>query len=151
MAVFRGRRDGAVAAEFALITPLFFSLLMGAIEYGSIGYSMSAMQLAANVAAREVAVNDLSQAQAQSKAVTYLPGWMQDDTTMTLTQTDPGNPRMNTITVTMTAQAMDATPIAMFTRAAPWTMTTEAFAQQEMPYDSLAGGGDDDDDDDDDD
>lgn len=55
----RRQREGAVAAEFALVAPLFFSLVMGGVEFSSVVYAISSMQLAANIAARDIEVNTL--------------------------------------------------------------------------------------------
>lgn len=68
------QRDGAVAAEFAMIFPIFFSFVAGGLEYGSIAYSINAMQQAANVAARDMAVNRLSAAEARLRMNPFLPG-----------------------------------------------------------------------------
>lgn len=139
----RRRREGAVVAEFALITPVFFSLIFGGLEYGSIVYAMSSMQLAANVAARDIAVNNLSQAEAEARIAPYIPGWMQDDVSLVITQSHPDQPRINTMTVRLDADARDAAVIAMFTKAVSFNIVTEANVQQEMPFDNSFGDDDD--------
>lgn len=147
LAKLRGCRDGSVAAEFGMIAPLFFALSMGGIEYGSVALSASSMQLAANVAAREVAVNRMSEAAVTAKIQPYLPGWMAGNVTVEVSESHPTEPRINVITITMTAPASSATPIAMFTKAMSWTVSAEAHVQQEMPFDTVAGqddGGDND-------
>lgn len=150
MALLR-QREGSVVAEFALVAPLFFTLVMGGIEYGSIVYSMSSMQLAANIAARDIAVNNLSTAQAQARMAPFLPGWMANDVAMVSTESHPDQPRINTRTIRLTANAADAAVISIFTKAATWTVAAEANVQQEMPFNNSPGGDDDDDDGDDDD
>lgn len=136
IAAVRSGRDGAVAAEFALIAPLLFSLLMGTIEYGSVVYSMSSMQYGANVVAREWAVNRLTPAQANARLDTFIPVWLRGHTTLSMQESNPSQPRTNTVTLTVGANSIDATPIAVFTRAHPWTITAQANVQQEMPYDN---------------
>jgi Flp pilus assembly protein TadG len=128
------RREGAVAAEFALVAPLLFSLIMGGIEYGSLVYSMSSMQLAANVTARDIAVNNLSEAEAEARMAPYLPGWMAGDISISLSESHPDQPRINTRKIRLTADAADAVAISIFTRAASWTVSAEANVQQEMPF-----------------
>lgn len=147
---FRSRRDGSVAAEFAMIFPLFFSLVMGGIEYGSIAFSMNAMQQAANVAAREIAVNRLSEAGAKALMTPYLPGWVSNDVSMVMIESHPEQPRINTVTVRLQASAENAAVLPIFSRALPWTVTAEANVQQEMPFDNAVNVDDDVDDDDDD-
>ncbi len=134
-------RSGSVAAEFALVTPIFFSLLFGALEYGSIGYSMSSMQQAANVVARDVAVNSLTQEQAESRLARHLPSWLDGKVNLQLTESHPGEPRINTVSVRLEVPASSATPISIFTRAASWDIVSEANVQQEMPYDNVIPAG----------
>jgi len=140
------RHDGAVAAEFALVAPLFFSFVLGGLEYGTIIYSMSSMQLAASVAARDIAVNNLSSAQAQARMAPYLPGWLLNDVSLTLTESHPDQPRINTVTVRLEAEATDAAVLALFSRAIPWTVVAEANVQMEMPFNNAVVVDDDDDD-----
>lgn len=147
----RKRRDGAVAAEFAMVTPIFFALALGGIEFGSIAMSMSSMQLAANVAAREVAVNRLSEAAASTRASTYLTPWTKSGWELAVTESHPTEPRINTVTVTLSAPASSLAAVSVYTRAFTWTAAAQANVQQEMPFDNSPGGdtgGDGDDDDD---
>lgn len=54
----RGREDGAVAVEFALILPLLILLVVGAIEYGRVFSQYQVFQGAAREGARCAAVQD---------------------------------------------------------------------------------------------
>ncbi len=127
-------RRGAVAAEFALVTPILLTLLMGGFEYGFMAYSMSAMQFGANVVARDIAVNNLSRAEAENRLVAYLPSWMSDDVDMSLTESNPTDPRLNSVTIEVEVPSTSATPIAMVSRLYPWTISASANVRQELPY-----------------
>jgi Flp pilus assembly protein TadG len=127
-------RRGAVAAEFALIFPVLFTLLMGGFEYGFIAYSMSSLQFGANVVARDVAVNNLDRAAAEESLEAFLPPWMRGDVSMIMTEDHPEDPRLNSVTVELQAESTTATPLSLITRAYPLTLTASATVRQELPY-----------------
>ncbi len=127
-------RRGATAAEVALTLPLLTTMILAIFEYGSVVYSYSLMQLGANRVARTVAVNQMTEAQAQSAVTQYLPGWVGNRATVTVTQTAPGDPNTNFINVRVTASATAATPMALLTRAVPWQLTANVSMKQELPY-----------------
>lgn len=130
----RRNRRGAVAAEFALITPLLFSLILGALEYSVVFLSYSSMQFTANAVAREVAVNNLNVADAAAKIKAALPGWFANSVTVVVSESNPGAPQNNVVKVLVTAQADAITPLSVFTTSYPWTLTAEVLMDQELPY-----------------
>lgn len=130
----RADRSGSVAAEFALIVPLLTTLLLGIIEFGTVFFCYSAMQFAANGAARQMAVNVADQATAITAARDVLPGWVRDDVAITVDQSDPGDPNRNVIRVRMVADAQAMAVTGMLTRMVPWTLTADVSIKQELPY-----------------
>jgi Flp pilus assembly protein TadG len=117
-----------------LLVPLLSTFLIGIIEFGTLFYSYSAMQFAATAAARQFAVNVSSEADALAAARDILPGWARDDIAVSLVQSDAADPNRNVITVRMSVDAAAATPLAMITRAVPWTLRAESSVKQELPY-----------------
>jgi Flp pilus assembly protein TadG len=121
--------------EFALITPLFLSLVIGGLEFAFIMFSYSAMQSGTDFAARTVSTNN---ALATHSEVTNLvrsrvPSWLQGSINSTVTQTSLLDARQNVITVRSTVSAASATPIPIFSNAYPWTLATSVVAIQELP------------------
>jgi hypothetical protein len=127
-------RSGAAAAEFALVVPILTTLLFGSLEYGGMLYGMSSMQLAANVVARDVAVNNLDPAAAQARVQRFLPGWMRGHVTVNLVQSNPGTPHLNVIRLRLEAPSSAAAPISLISRLHSWTVSAEADVRQEPPY-----------------
>jgi Flp pilus assembly protein TadG len=127
-------RRGSAAFEFAVISPLLVSFVFGALEFGFVLFSYSSMQLAADIAAREVSVNTAAAAGISAKVKDTLPAWLHDAVTVTVTQTDTKDARKNLISVTVTAPADKATPMPMFTKAYSWTLTTNVSVVQELPF-----------------
>jgi Flp pilus assembly protein TadG len=121
--------------EFAIITPLFLSLILGGLEFAFVMFSYSAMQSGTDFAARTVSTNN---ALATHSEVTNLvrsrvPSWLQASVNSTVTQTNLIDPRQNTITVRSTVNAANATPLPIFSTAYPWTLSTQVVAIQELP------------------
>jgi Flp pilus assembly protein TadG len=127
-------RRGAAATELALILPLLTTMILAVFEYGAVIYSYSAMQFGANRVARTVAVNRMSNAQAQTEVRNYLPGWVRNDVSVAVTQTAPGDPETNLVQVQLAVAAAQATPMALLTRAVPWQLTANVAMKQELPY-----------------
>ena len=127
-------RSGSAASEFALVLPLLTMLLFGVLEFGSIIYSFSAMQFGASNAARSFAVNTADEAAALASARAVLPGWVADDVSLQLAQTNAGDPNSNIIRVTLSVNASRASVISMLTRLVDLPLTAEATTKQELPY-----------------
>lgn len=123
-----------MAVEFAMISPLLFAMVFGAIEYSFILFSYSTMQFGANVVSRQLSVNKVTLAGVPDSVKTYLPSWFKDTATISVTQSDPTNPRTNVVKVRVTLPVSAATPISFFTRSATWTLTADASLNQEIPY-----------------
>lgn len=130
-------RRGAAAAEFALILPVFISMMFGSMEFSVLLYSYSSMQTAARDAARQVAVNSLTPTEAKNKLAAKMPKWMSGDTTVSITQTAPADPSSNIIQVNVSVPANQASPITLFTRGTTWTLSTQAEMKQELPFGKL--------------
>ncbi|WP_184202074.1 TadE/TadG family type IV pilus assembly protein [Polymorphobacter multimanifer] len=126
---------GSVAAEFALVVPLLFSLIFGAFEAASIAFSMNLMQHEAMVLARRLAVNTITPGEIAGQIQHNLPPWLRTHVSYTVAHTDIEQPRLNFITVQLSAAADDASLIVFFSRVLPWTIRATATAKQEVPFD----------------
>ncbi len=127
-------RRGSASTELVLIMPLLTSMMFGTLEYGTVIYSYSAMQFGANRVARTVAVNRMSNAQAQTAVRNYLPGWVRDDVSVSVSQSAPTDANANLVRVQLSVAAQQATPLAILTRVVPWQLTTDVSMKQELPY-----------------
>lgn len=132
----RADRQGAVAFEFALITPLLIGLVLGGMEYSFVLFGYSSMQLGADMAARAIAVNDVPAANVVAEVKSKMPFWMQSapGLTITQTQTNAVDPLQNVIRVEVSAPASSLTPVPLFTNAFGWTITTAVAVGQERPF-----------------
>ncbi|MFN7177451.1 MAG: TadE/TadG family type IV pilus assembly protein [Thermaurantiacus sp.] len=130
----RRDRRGAVAAEFGLIAPLFTFLLLGAIEFGCLFFAYSAMQFGATIVTRDMAVNVIDEAEARANVRAFLPPWVRDSATVNVVQSDPFNSTTNLIRMQVQASSLQATPLPLFTRVSPWTITADVTLKQELPY-----------------
>lgn len=133
-AAVRFCRRGAAATELALILPLLTTMILAVFEYGAVIYSYSAMQFGANRVARTIAVNRMTNDQARIAVRGYLPGWVRDDVSVSVSQTAPGDPETNLVQVQLSVAAAQATPMALMTRALPWQLTANVAMKQELPY-----------------
>lgn len=127
-------RRASSATEFALLTPLVSMMLLGAVELGSIFYSYSAMQMGTAVAARRLAVNLATPAQARLDGLDVVPGWARGRVTATVTQSNSSDPGVNIIRVRMVATSNQIGAVALLTRLVPMTLTAETTVKQELPY-----------------
>jgi Flp pilus assembly protein TadG len=138
VSTLRGRlqrdRSGSAASEFALVLPLLTLLLFGVLEFGTVVYAFSAMQFGATNAARSLAVNTATEAAALASARAVLPGWVANDVSMQMAQTNAGDPNSNIIRVTLSVNASRASVVPMLTRLVDLPLTAEATIKQELPY-----------------
>lgn len=130
----RANRRGSVMFEFAIIAPLLLSLILSGLEFSFVLFSYSAIQQGTDFAARSIAVNTSLATDAGSLVKSKLPTWLQPAVSVNVTQSNLVDPRQNLIRVTTTAPANQATPIALFSNAYSWTLTTQVVAAQELPF-----------------
>lgn len=114
--------------------PALILLVMGAMEFGLLIFTYSAMQSATRETARELAVNFTTPAAAPAAVRARLPQWSRGAAAVTVNQSAPGNATANVITVRVVMPADDATPVRIFTRLAEeWDLRTEVVMKQELP------------------
>lgn len=109
-------------------------MLLGVVEMGALGYSYAAMQMAANTAARRIAVNTLPPSNISSVTNAYLPGWARSSVAVSVTQSNAADPMTNVISVRLTGSSQHLTVLPILTRMLPWAMTADATTKQELPY-----------------
>ena len=122
------------ATVVMIAAPLLTTMILAVFEYGAVIYSYSAMQFGANRVARTVAVNRMTNDQAQTAVRNYLPGWVRDDVSISVFQTAPADAETNLVQVQLSVAAAQATPMALLTRAVPWQLTANVAMKQELPY-----------------
>ncbi|MFZ4690692.1 MAG: TadE family protein [Polymorphobacter sp.] len=121
--------------EYAMVAPVLFSLMLGVIEYGFVFYGYSSMQFGANNAARSIAVNRIATTKAQAEVDRFMPAWMKGEV-VTVSRTDAANASKSWILLKVSASAGSATPIKIFTKMFPLTLTAEVAVKQELPYEN---------------
>ena len=70
----RRNRSGAVAIEFAFIAPVLFAIILGTIDLGRFAWTLSTVQMAADEAARQGAVQNKATSAVQTQAEKNLFG-----------------------------------------------------------------------------
>ena len=81
---FGAARDGASALEFAIILPVFVTMVLGTIQMGIVFFKAGSVQFALEEAAREVMVDpDMSASQIQVAIKNKLESLTQQDITVT--------------------------------------------------------------------
>ena len=73
---FFGNRRGAAAMEFALVVPLFCTMMFGILQYGVLMFVYTAMQDTAREASRKLATGATTASVAASEARDALPHWI---------------------------------------------------------------------------
>lgn len=110
-------RGGTSAVEFAIILPVFLTIMMGIIEFGLIIYTFNAEENAARDAARRWASNRITSSSVQSVVTSDLPAWVANAATVNTSQTTPGTPTTNIITVDVYIPAASASPTSFLSWA----------------------------------
>lgn len=128
-------RRGSAAGEFALVAPLLFSMMFGTVEYGLVFYGYSAVQTAANQTARNIAVNTGNIETAGADLNARLPPWI-GPSVVTVQKTNAGDPTKSVVVITAKTKASNATPIKIFTKMFPMTLTTSVAVKAELPFDN---------------
>lgn len=112
----RRGESGAAAVEFAIVLPIFLAMLFGIIQFGAVLFLHNNMVNAARETARRMAVAELTAAQADAFAQTYLAGW---NVTFNVFATEPAPGTINgDVFVQITAPAADA---ALINFPLPWS------------------------------
>ena len=106
----RGDDKGASAVEFAIIAPVFITLIMGIVELSLILFTYATAGYATRDVSRRIATNRLAAASASATLKPQLPAWVQAAATVTVTQTTPATPATNVITVAVSMPLANATP-----------------------------------------
>ncbi len=112
-------------------------MILGVVEYGFVIYGYSAMQMGANRAARSIAINTVTLANATVTVNQALPRWMAP-ATVSAVRTNAADASRSWINLTVTAPATSTTPIHIFTSAFPLTLTANVAVKQELPFDNVA-------------
>lgn len=107
--VFGPNVDGASAVEFALIVPVFITMVMGCIEFSLIFFTYNAAGHAAWDVTRQLALNEITSSQASATALAELPVWVRSNTTVTSSSSST-DPNTNRFTVVVSFPASAATP-----------------------------------------
>lgn len=134
LSAVRQARAGTVAAEFGLIAPLFLSMTLGTLEFGSVFFAYSGMQIGAMQASRHVAVYTATPAAIDGMVRQALPEWMRSRAGITVTQTNPTRPEFNMINVRVSLPAREAAVLPLLTVAIPFTLQVNVTMKQELPY-----------------
>ena len=128
----RRNESGASAVEFALIAPVFITLMMGIVEFSMVLYTYASAGHATRDVTRRIATNRLTAANASTTLKPQLPAWVQNHATVNVAQTTPGTPATNQITVTVSFPTSKATPTSFMTVAyGSSTLQTATTMQQE--------------------
>lgn len=69
---FRGSRDGAAAVEFAILLPIFVLMVGAILQFAAAMFVQNQMVNVARETARSLAIGDLTEAQAVTKALSEL-------------------------------------------------------------------------------
>jgi Flp pilus assembly pilin Flp len=121
--------EGASAVEFALVAPVLAALLLGGIEFGLVIYSQNAMQSVTRDVARKLAVNYYDAPAAYEDVRGRLPGWIQGSK---ITNSAPGDPLNNVITVDVAVPADAAGILNLYTKLmGAWTISASVAMKQE--------------------
>ena len=83
--------DGASALEFAIILPVFVTMMLGTIQMGIVFYTAGSVQFALEEAAREVMVDpNMTAGQIQASIESQLESLTQQDVTVTYSVDNSG-------------------------------------------------------------
>lgn len=82
-------RRGSAAVEFALVLPVYLSLLLGVLEFARLGMAMQVLNNAVREGCRVAALPGNTAATAQARVNAVLSGSGIPTTTITLTPADP--------------------------------------------------------------
>ncbi len=104
---FKNCEKGAIAVEFALITPVFIMILLGFIQFGAVMFIQNNMMNVARDTSRRAATGDLSKTQAEAFALNQLVNW-NISYTVAVTLPNPADPNAWDVTASVSAPMADA-------------------------------------------
>ncbi len=105
----RKDESGVAAVEFALVLPVLATLMTGILDFGFLFFVQHNMVTAARESARALAVQSVTEVQAEQMAHDKLDGWASFD--VVATEPGPANPADVDVVVTITVSMQDAAPI----------------------------------------
>lgn len=122
----RRDRRGVAAVEFALIIPVFCTILLGTLQYGVLMFTYTAMQDTARDAARKLATGTATAAVAKTEAKAALPSWVPTaDWTITTTDAASGA----TVNASISVPATSATVLGFVLM--PTTVSAQVYMRKE--------------------
>ena len=83
------KRKGTAAVEFALVLPVYLTLLLGVLEFARLGMAMQILTTAAHEGCRLAALPGFTATDAQNRVNAVLSGSGIPTATITLTPSDP--------------------------------------------------------------
>lgn len=84
--------SGAVAIEFAFVAPVLFAIILSTIDFGMYMWTLNTVQMAADEAARQGAVQNKTTAQVEAEASANLFAMQGKAADFTITATDVTTP-----------------------------------------------------------
>ena len=100
---FASDKKGVAAIEAAIVIPIFMSLMLAAVDYGSVFYVQHTMNTVANDVSRSLALGHVTEAQAKSRVESQLPSWGSAQYSVTASSSGA-----NDIQIAITIPAADA-------------------------------------------
>lgn len=132
LAFLRDRRANS-AVEFALGLPIMLLIFVGIVDFGGLFYLKSEMTNAARLAARGLAVGEVTESEAVQLVQEVLDSWPATFSASTR-MPDPGNPDDTRVSVTVSVPMSDAVLIdmpMMDSAVFDGTLVTEVSVRQE--------------------
>ncbi len=105
-------QSGVAAVELALVSPFLVLLMIGIVDFGGLFFLQNNMHTAARESARALAVQAVSESQAEQMAEDKLMNW---GATFSVDATvpNPANPAETDVTVSISVPMADAAPIGL--------------------------------------
>ena len=125
--------SGAAAVELALVLPILVTLMTGIVDFGFLFFVQHNMVTAARESARALAVQSVTETQAEQMAHDKLDG--SATFVVVATEPDPANPADVDVVVNITVPIQDAAPIGLiFDMIGGFTgdLNAQVFMRQEV-------------------
>ncbi len=104
--------SGVAAVELALVSPFLVLLMIGIVDFGGLFFLQNNMHTAARESARALAVQAVSESEAEQLAQDKLMNWGATFTVVTTTP-NPAIPAETDVTVSISVPMADAAPIGL--------------------------------------